>query len=306
MSDIKSRRQISLIMVTYNSYPFFEDALNLLQRHIVDIDIEYIIVDNKSPDKETHKCLDDLKAQNNPLMKVVKLDNNSGYSTAMNIGVNYASFDTILTFDNDVFVDADANAYFVEMYDLLQKNLDYGLISPLFNKEDGTPDINYFIKFNIYTMLYERFSRIFSDKSKYDSLDKLSEQPKDDNGCIGVRFVAGQFFLMRKSVYFNIVKGWDTRYFLGVSDTDVCETLNFYGLKNVIYPKANLVHGGSKSNNRAPFIVTFENYKTFAQYILKWNIFPFVRTVLYRILFSLPAYLEMQFRKVNNNKNVSD
>jgi GT2 family glycosyltransferase len=303
-----NKRKLSIVMVTYNSFPFFKDSTELLIKHIKSIDLEIIIVDNKSTQIETIECLDELKEKYSSIVKIVKLNSNSGYPTAMNIGMNYTLNDMVLTLDNDVFVDSNSDKYFVEMYDLIENNLDYGLISPLFLKEDSTPDINYFITFNIFQMLYERFSRMFSDKSKHDSLSRLSKLPKDQNGCFSVELIAAQFFLMRKSVYFNILKGWDTRYFLGLSDSDVCKTLTFYGLKNIIYPKGKMVHGCSKTNNHESvrFFVLYDNFRTFGQFMMKWKIMPFIRNSIYKIIFIIPTWIEIIFRAIVGNKTVSD
>jgi len=206
---MSNQRKLSVVMVTYNSFPFFKDSIKLLLQHIKDIELEIIVVDNNSSQVETLDYLDILEKENDNI-KTVKLARNGGYSTAMNIGMNYTSNEFVLTCDNDVFVDEQSNLHFVKMYDLIENNLHYGLISPLFVKEDGSPDINYFINFDIVNMLYERFSRVFSDKSKYSSLDKLNDLDRDENDCIEVALVAGQFYLMRKNVYFNILKGWDT------------------------------------------------------------------------------------------------
>lgn len=304
---MSNSKKLSIVMVTYNSFPFFVDSTNLLLKHIKDIKLEIIIVDNNSTQIETLKALDVLEKENDNV-KTIKLARNGGYSTAMNIGMSYASYEFVLTFDNDVFVDDSANVHFVKMYDLIEKNLEYGLISPLFIKEDGTPDINYFIEFNILQMFYERFSRIFSDKSKHDSLNRLEKLKQDKNGCIQVELIAGQFYLMRKSIYFNILKGWDVRYFLGISDSDVCETLTSYGLKNMIYPDVKFIHGCSKTNNQKSvrLIVSYENFKTMGQFLLKWRIFPFLRNTIYKILFTIPTWMEIIFRRINGNKNVSD
>ena len=300
-----NKRKLTIVMVTYNSFPFFKDSTDLLVKHIKDIELEIIIVDNNSNQLETLEYLDILDKEDNNF-KIVKLARNGGYSTAMNIGINYASNEFVLTHDNDIFVDVNANEYYVEMYDLLEKNLDYGLISPLFVKEDGSPDINFFINFDVLNMVYQRISRIFSDKSKYDSLEELNKLDIDENSCVSVKVISGQFFLMRKSVYFNILGGWDTRYFLGISDTDVCEKMNFYGLRNILYTKGKLVHGVSKTNNDASFIVTFEFFKSFLQFMLKWRFFPFLRSSIYKVMFTIPTWMEILFRRINGNKNVSD
>jgi len=302
-----NKRQLSIVMVTYNSFPFFQDSVNLLLQHIKDIEIEIIIADNNSTQIETLQCLDELSQQNKNI-KIIKLAKNGGFSTAINIGINYASYEFILILDNDVFIDSSADEHFKKMYDLIENNLDYGLISPLFTKEDKTPDINYFINFKLSQMIYERFSRIFSDKSKHASLERLEKIEKDKNGCIGVDVIAGQFFLMRKNIYFNILKGWDTRYFLGIGDTDLCEALRFYGLRTMIYPNIKFVHGISKTNNNDSVrsIVIYDNFKSTGQFLMKWKIIPFFRNLIYKLIFTIPAWGEIVFRKLSGNKTVSD
>jgi len=299
-------RAISVIMVSYENCQYYKEAIKRLKAHIKDIELEFIVVDNNSQNPTLKQFLSVLESESDT--KVVRLAKNGGYSTAVNVGATYAKNEFVLIFDNDVFVEENANEHFVKMYDILKNSLEYGLISPLFIKEDGTPDINYFIDFNILNMLYERFSRIFSDKSKYKSLSKLDSLPKDKNGCIHVEYIAGQFFLMRKNVLLDLLGGWDIKYFLGVSDTDLCEKINFYGLKNMIYPDLKLIHGGSKVNSHESvrLLVLYENFKTFAYFLLKWKIFPLFRDMFYKIFFMPFAWMEYMFRKINKNQNAAD
>jgi len=297
------KKSISLVMVTYNSFPFFKDSIELLSKYIYDINLEIIIVDNDSKDKDTHNYLDELKLLNNESIKIIKLNKNTGYSVAMNVGMNYARNEFILCFNNDIYVDENSNEAFLAMYDILNDNLDVGAISPLFVKEDKTPDLNYIVKAKPISAISNRIMRIFSNRSKYNELDTLVPDAK---GCAAVDILSGQFFMMRKSVYFNIVGGFDTRYFLYSSDWDISRKLKFCGLKSIVYTKAILTHGVGKSTARARFLSTFDIYKSFAQYLLKWEIFPFIRSTLYRLFFTVPALAEIALRSWKKNKNVSD
>jgi len=297
------KKSISLVMVTYNSFPFFKDSIEYLNKFIYDIDLEIIVVDNDSKDINTHNYLDKLKSLNNESIKVIKLTKNTGYSVAMNVGMNYAKHEFILCFNNDIYVDENSNEAFVTMYNLLNENMEIGAISPLFVKEDKTPDLNYVVKANPINAITGRLTRIFSNRSKHDEENALNPDAK---GCATVDILSGQFFIMRKSIYFNIVGGFDTRYFLYSSDWDISRTLKFHGLKSIIYTKATLTHGVGKSTSRARFLATFDIYKSFAQYLLKWEIFPFIRFLFYRLLFTLPALTEITLRSFKNNKNVSD
>jgi len=301
--EMNIEKSISLVMVTYNSFPFFKDSIEYLNKFIYDIDLEIIIVDNNSKDVDTHDYLDELKLLNNKSIKVIKLTKNTGYSVAMNVGMNYAKYEFVLCFNNDIYVDENSNEAFVSMYNLLNENIEIGAISPLFVKEDKTSDLNYVVKANPISAVAGRLTRIFSNRSKNDEANALKPNSK---GCATVDILSGQFFIMRKSVYFNIVGGFDTRYFLYSSDWDISRTLKFHGLKSVIYTKATLTHGVGKSTSRARFLATFDIYKSFAQYLLKWEIFPFIRFLLYRVLFTLPALAEITLRSFKKNKNVSD
>lgn len=296
--------EISIVMVTYNSYPFFKKSIELIEKNLNDFSLEIIIVDNDSKDVETIEYLKLLEINNSEKFrfKIVKLNKNTGFSIGMNVGVSYASYKTILCFNNDIYLDVNSNTVFVAMYKYIYENTNVGIISPIFEKEDGSPDINYNLGFNVFNLVFDRLSRIFSNKSKYNSREILLAKNKD---YVDVVSLSGQFFMMRRST-FDLIGGFDTRYFLYSSDWDVSEKINMHGLRNVIYTKGKLIHGVGSSSSRARYISTFDLYKSFAQFILKWKIIPFFRKNIYFILFIIPVNLEIFIRNIKSNKNVSE
>lgn len=297
-----SLRPLSIVMVSYNSYPMIKKNIECIQAQLKDIDYEVILADNASPDLETQAYLQEIKKNDDQHVKAICMNNNTGYSVALNVAVEYARHPIILTLDPDIYMDEYSNDALVKMYDLLVANLDYGMISPLLQKEDGVPDLNYDVHFDIPRMILERYKRIFSDRSKY----KQDELILDQDGCAEVRFIAGACCLLRKSVYQNILGGYDERYFVYSSDTDLCLSAYFHGLRCMIYTKATFTHALSTSASKFRVRMMYDMYKSFSQLLLKWYVKPFVINSLYRIVFVLPVGMELFVRYLKGNKKVSD
>jgi len=299
------KKQISIILVTYNSYPFFKQSIELIEQNLNGFQVEIVVVDNASKDNESNEYLNILDKKmpaNNIEYTIIKLSKNTGISVAVNVGVAHSKYDTVICFNNDIYLDDNSNSTFIDMYNYLHDNNNIGVISPIFVKLDGSPDINYNLEFNIINTITDRIRKIFSNKSKYESHEKLLSLNKD---YINVDSLSGQFFMMKKGIY-TMVGGFDINYFLYSLDWDMSEKIKQHGLYNTVYTKGILVHGVGSSTARARYLSTFDLYKSFAQFLIKWKIKPFIIKTINVVLFSLPTILEILLRNLKNNKNVSD
>lgn len=296
-------KKISVVMVTYNSYPYFKQSIALMELHLSELVSEIIVIDNNSPDQETTDYLDCLENKNDTIkIRVVRLERNTGISIGMNLGVAMSENDVILIFNNDIYVDENGAALFSHLLQKLIDHDDVGIISPLFVKENGEPDINFTVDMDILNMVYSRISNIFSTKQKMNALDGLVS---DEEGYAKVRLLSGQFFLMKKKI-FEVVGGFDESYFVYSTDWDFAEKINHFGLKNIVYTGASLVHGVGMSTSRAKFRSTMDLYTSFARFLLKWKVYPTLNKLFFKTVFFIPVVVELTIRYVKGNKNVSD
>ncbi|HAX91285.1 MAG TPA: glycosyl transferase [Rhodospirillaceae bacterium] len=128
---------VSIIIATYNVENYIERAIQsaLAQR---DIEVEVIVVDDGSTDK----TWDAVCALNDPRVKSMRLDRNSGPSAARNAGLDLATGEWIAILDGDDTMEPDRLARLVrraraEKADIVVDNLEVrreadGAVYPMF------------------------------------------------------------------------------------------------------------------------------------------------------------------------------
>ncbi len=126
--------EISVIIVNYNGEKVLEECLNSLYNQSFK-DFEIIVVDNNSQDLSK----DFLKNQKNEKLKVVFLDENTGFGKGNNIGFQNSKGKFIVILNNDTVVDRDFLSNIIKPFSL---NEEIGMVAPLilFKKNPDTID----------------------------------------------------------------------------------------------------------------------------------------------------------------------
>jgi GT2 family glycosyltransferase len=91
--------QLSVIIVNYNGEVFLKDCIESIHTHCATISHEVIIVDNNSQDNSL-ALVEKLSAP----IKVIKNDENVGFSKANNIGVKASCGHNVLLLNNDTIL----------------------------------------------------------------------------------------------------------------------------------------------------------------------------------------------------------
>ena len=100
MNNISSRKGlVSVIMPTYNTGILLISSINSILKQTYS-DLELIVVDDCSSDKETKNILEEFSLKDNRI-KVILLDSNHGPSHARNIAIDEASGQYIAFCDSD-------------------------------------------------------------------------------------------------------------------------------------------------------------------------------------------------------------
>jgi len=114
-------RKVSIIIPCYNGTIFLKETIQSALHQIYP-NIEIIIIDDGSTDKETLSILNDLK--NNPSLRIIHQENR-GLSSARNSGIARAEGEYICCLDDD---DRITEKYIQECVDVLEKNPDVGFV----------------------------------------------------------------------------------------------------------------------------------------------------------------------------------
>lgn len=206
---------ISVIIVTYNHKEHIKKCLDSIFKNDKNLDV--IIVDNNSIDGTP-----DLIKDAFPEVNLVKNPQNSGYGSAVNLGVKYSKKEYIVILNPDVTVETN---FIEELVKPITKNK-YLVTTPKALLYDGS-------KINTCGNI-EHFTGLAFTLG----LGKDKEELSDSKFISGL---SGVCFAITRSLYLEI-GGFDENIFLYMEDTEISWNINSRGLKILYVPSAVIYH----------------------------------------------------------------
>jgi GT2 family glycosyltransferase len=158
--------------------------------------------------------------------RVIKLEENKGFSRANNLAAHEARGDYLLFLNNDAFLDAGS---LDEMLMTFKKIPDCRIVGSVLRFPDGTmQEAGASIQANGHTIRHGR----------YDSKFKPRKLPR----FMPVDYVSGACMMIRKSDFISM-GGFDEKYSPAYyEDTDLCMRTLLYGQKVYLASRANCFH----------------------------------------------------------------
>lgn len=234
-------KEITAIIVTYNSDKYITDCLNSLA---LDWPPEYkkqvIVIDNNSQDS-TVKVVEKIKG-----VELYKNLKNVGFARAVNIGIEKSKGDYVLLLNPDTELHKDS---MTELVNSMNKNK-CGIVGGSAYKPDGIQHGTYVRKPNLLIGLFD-----FSNLQKLFKNNKWHrffyyQDVKDTDEDIQVDAVGGGYMLIDREVV-NKIGLLDENYFMYLEDIDFCVRANQAGYKVYYCPHSKITHiGGASSNNK--------------------------------------------------------
>lgn len=213
--------KVTIVIPNYNGKHFMEPCLESLHKQTCQ-DFEVVIVDNASTDDS----LTYLKT-NYPDLPVIALDQNYGFSKAVNVGIEYAKTPYVILLNNDTTVHPN---YVQEMLVAIEKSPRIFSVSSkmiqMYHPEliDSAGDL--------YTLMGWGICRGAGRPiSNYNSNDKIF------SACAGAA-------IYRRSV-FDEIGHFDEAHFAYLEDIDIGYRAKIYGYKNTYCASALVYHVGS-------------------------------------------------------------
>lgn len=251
--------KVTIIIPNYNGRHFMESCLESLRQQSFQ-DFEIVIVDNASTD-------DSLTYLNTsyPELSVIALEENYGFSRAVNVGIEYAKTPYVILLNNDTTVHPD---YVKEMVVAIEKSPRIFSVSSkmiqMYHPEliDSAGDL--------YTMMGWGVCRgAGRPVSNYSSDDTIF------SACAGAA-------IYRRSV-FDEIGYFDETHFAYLEDIDIGYRAKIYGYQNTYCASALVYHVGSGTSGakNSTFKVRLSarnsiylNYKNMPMLQLILNAFP--------------------------------
>lgn len=253
-------KRISVVVVSYyTGAALFE----CLQAVLADPDVfELILVDNGNPESTRERLWS--FANKRARVRILQGQGNVGFGRACNYGAKIAKGEYILFLNPDAIIEKGAVLKMAEHSDLLQNpSIVGGYLQTIHGTEQRGSRRRALTPWSAFVS--------FTPLHKLPGFRSIHMDIQDDTAMPqSVTTVSGACMLMDRQS-FEMLGGFDERYFLHVEDIDVCRRAGTAGGQVLSIPTAKVMHYGSTSEVRIQR-VEYEKFKGFIRYF--WDYSP--------------------------------
>ena len=228
---MNNKIELSIVIVNFNSGKYLYETIRSIYDHDPKINFEIIVVDNNSSDNSVEKVKEGFSD-----VKVLEMKENTGFASANNTGVKSSVGEYILILNNDTEILKNS---IETLMSEIKQNPDYGIVSPLLQYGDGSPQLSFGTDPGI---ISEFFTKYFS-KILFRVRLLLSNGHFEKD----VDWISGACFLISSHLY-NILGGFDEQFFLYYEDADLGKRVRENGYTNHITSKSKIIHFLGKSS----------------------------------------------------------
>lgn len=235
--------QLSVIIVNYNVCYFLEQCLNTVLLATEDIAAEIIVVDNASSD-DSRKRLPDLF----PTVQFIWNAENTGFGKANNVGLAHAKGEFLALLNPDTLLPKKS---FSTCLDFFATHPEAGGVGMrmfdgsgryLPESKRGWPDVfTSFFKLTGISALFPSSRWLARYYLAHLDPDKINP----------VEVLAGAFMVIPRAVY-DVVGGFDERFFMYGEDIDLSYRISKAGFINYYLPQPGIIHFKGESTIRDP------------------------------------------------------
>jgi GT2 family glycosyltransferase len=257
--------KLSISIVTFNNIKTINQCIESLIKYLPpEINSSIYIIDNASSDN-TYATLCQLENKYK-IIKIKKMSKNIGYGMAHNSVLSILESDFHLYCNPDII----AKKNFIEpLVELLNDDKEIGLVVPkildlagahqfLCRRYPGISDL-------ILRRSPQFLKKIFIKKLKHYEMKDV-----DSSKNIEVQCASGAFVLCR-TPYLKLIKGFDSRYFLYFEDFDMTRNFQINSFKTVYTPNAEVFHEGGYASRKSVKIA-FIHLISAVKYFYKWGL----------------------------------
>jgi GT2 family glycosyltransferase len=226
----------SIIIVNYNGKEITSNCINsLVVSEFPEKNI--ILVDNASSDDSVHFLL-----KKYPEITIVQNNENKGYAAAINSGVSKANKKYLILSNNDVIYNKSS---LLNLIKHISNEPETGAAGP----QQIFPDKSWQRSGGILPYPKNRFKVVFLYSAVMDFIRKINYKFNLTNFNYQEEYIDGAVIAVRKAI-FDKLDGFDSKnYFFYSEEADFCYRVTQSGLKNMIIPKATVIHLRGASSN---------------------------------------------------------
>ena len=232
--------QLSVIILNYNVRYFLEQCVLSVQKALIHLAAEIIVVDNNSSDGS---C--EMMKQLFPHIKLIENPVNVGFPKGNNVGVAEAKGEYICILNPDTVVAEDT---FTKIFNsqLSTHNSQLGIIGC--KLIDGTGNFLPESKRGVPTP-WVAFTKIFGLYKISNFFGKYYAQHLTENQSGKVDVLVGAFMIMKRDLYLQ-VGGFDENCFMYSDDIDLSYMIQKLGKENFYFHKTSVIHYKGESTVR--------------------------------------------------------
>lgn len=239
---------LSIIFVNYKDKEHLLDALEAVYGSQVHFEYEAIVIDNDSRDGSLDAVKEKFFSDANKVARTKLVPNvNNGFVGGNNLGISLATGEYTLLLNCDTKLNPDTLQI---MMDFMKSHSEVGIATCKLMKANGDLDwacrrsfpdpwVSFF-KLSGLSKLFPTSKKLASYNLTYKSVDEETEI----DACAGA-------FMFISPACLNVVKGFDTDYFMYGEDLDMCKRAKDAGFKIWYYPKTTTIHYKGQSSRKA-------------------------------------------------------
>lgn len=237
--------EVSIIVINYNTFTLTCNCLASIYEKTEGVSFEIILVDNASVE-----CNSDLFRERFPNIRLIKSNENIGFSKGNNLGVEQARGDIIVFLNSDTVL--INNAIYLTSQKLAMSP-QIGVITCLLQSENASIQ-HQCRKFETISIRLIELLRIHKLWSPQKRSERLLNGYFDHKTEMVVDRIWGTFFMFKRIVIEKLPdRKWSDKLFMYGEDNEWCYQLKHYTDYTILYyPQAKIIHylGGSKFGNR--------------------------------------------------------
>lgn len=227
---------LTISMLAYNGIDLTVPCLESIPGAAGNLEVETVFVDNGSTDGTS-----DIVRERFPDVKLIRNEQNMGFSLAVNQGLEQAQGRHILVLNNDTRLVPGCLEAVVRFMD---ENPEAGIVTPQLIYEDGRLQ-NSIANFPSFPEMFigKSLLRVLFPK-RYPSKLQVFSEPTEIESVVGAAMFISRAALDR-------VGGIDERFFIFFEETDWCMRVRNAGFRLYLHPEAKIIHHQGQTVNRA-------------------------------------------------------
>ncbi|MEP6793628.1 MAG: glycosyltransferase, partial [Saprospiraceae bacterium] len=242
--------RLSVIIVSYNVYPFLDNCLRSVRQAMKDIDGEIIVVDNSSVDRTSQ-----LVKEHFPSVRLISNSDNKGFAKANNQALAVSNAEYVVLLNPDTIVSEDT---FTTCLNFMDQHQDAGAVGV--RMLDGSGRFLPESKRGLPTLLasFMKMSGLYKFFPHSAKLNSYYQGHIGEHEIAMIEVLTGAFMFMRK-VTLGKIGFLDEDYFMYGEDIDLSYRITKGGYAIYYLPTTSIIHykGESTSKSSLNYILTF-------------------------------------------------